>query len=116
MKKYCLFLTIFVLTLSLFTGCGCSPQKETEPVLPTRDTTPMIPETLIPTTPSEEATTLPESMPAESGMDGAEGDTGNGGQNGGQTGGQNGGNGTSGDMTDSTSPGFNDMARGRGMR
>lgn len=105
MKKYCLFLTISVLTLSLFTGCGCSPQRATEPALPTRNTAPVVPETLIPTTPSEEATTLPESMPAESGIIGTEGINGNNGHAGEATGA----------VTESTAPMANDAARGRRM-
>ena len=74
MKKYCIFLTVFVLTISLFTGCGCTPQNKPGPTTPIRDTMPIVPETTVPatvpTTPSEEATTVPETIPAETGMSG----------------------------------------------
>ncbi len=105
MKKYCLFLTVSVLTISLFTGCGCTPQNVTEPTMPTQNTAPAVPETLIPTMPSEEATTVPESKPAESGTTGTDGATDDNGQGGAID--------ATGDITDSTSP----MARnGAGSR
>lgn len=105
MKKYCIFLTVFVLTVSLFTGCGCTPGGGNEgPSLPTRNTTPMIPETNVPATvPSESATTVPNTRPietmipseSESGMVGTE---------------------ATGDITDSTGPSAEGSARSRRMR
>ena len=135
MKRYALFLTILVLTLSLFTGCGCTPQGDSGQAAPTKTTNPIIPETNIPPTtmPSEQATT-PETMPSESangnggsdsGMTAGNGtDSGMAGGNGsgsGMTGGNGtgsgmgGGAGATGDITDSTGP--SDVAgRSRGMR
>lgn len=76
MKKYCIFLTVFVLTLSLFTGCGCTPRRGTEPM-----TTPAVtvPATIAPTVPATHPVTEPattpthESIPGESGVHGTEG-------------------------------------------
>lgn len=104
MKKICIFLTVFVLTVSMFTGCGCTPGGGEATSLPTRNTTPMIPETNVPATvPSESATTAPETRPietmapseSESGMAGTE---------------------ATGDITDSTGPSAEGSARSRRMR
>ncbi len=138
MKRYALFLTILVLTLSLFTGCGCTPQGNSGQEAPTRTTNPIVPETNIPPTtmPSEEATT-PDTMPSESengnggsdssmaGGNGTDsGMTGGNGSGSGMTGGNGAGSGigggagaagATGDITDSTGP--SDVAgRSRGMR
>ena len=103
MKKYGIFAAALVLSLSLLTGCGCTPQKETTPVIPNRPTTGTTPTQTMPTmpemtegqgsesmgpddttvpengfasTPSEEATTTaPESNSGTQGQSGMEGST-----------------------------------------
>ena len=92
MKKYGIILTILVLTLSILTGCGCTPQKETGPAAPTRNTAPTVPPTQV---------TIPETiipdMTTDTTEDAASAPTG--------------------DMTDSTGPNSGDMmTRGRRTR
>lgn len=104
MKKYCIFLTVFVLTLSLFTGCGCTPRDETGPAMPTMDTTPTVPATsapILPTTePTQEATA----------------DTGMAPETGGGMNGETGPDMATGDVTDNTVPNGTNNARGRRIR
>lgn len=61
MKKTCAFIAVMVLTLSLFTGCGCrnsAPANTSEPMLmPTIDTS--VPTTQMTTEATTEATTEP---------------------------------------------------------
>lgn len=101
MKKYGIILTILVLTLSILTGCGCTPQKETGPAAPTRNTAPTVPETTaVPTVPPTQVT-IPETiipdMTTDTTEDAASAPTG--------------------DMTDSTGPNSGDMmTRGRRTR
>ena len=68
MKKFSVLLTVLVLTISMFTGCGCTrrgAQMETTPptemtILPTN-----IPETTAPILPSTEPDTEPATEPSE---------------------------------------------------
>lgn len=68
MKKFTVLLTVLVLTVSMFTGCGCTrrgAQMETMPptemtILPTN-----IPETTAPILPSTEPDTEPVTEPTE---------------------------------------------------
>ena len=68
MKKFTVLLTVLVLTVSMFTGCGCTrrgAQVETMPptemtILPTN-----IPETTAPILPSTEPDTEPVTEPTE---------------------------------------------------
>lgn len=68
MKKFTVLLTVLVLTVSMFTGCGCTrrgAQMETTPptemtILPTN-----IPETTAPILPSTEPDTEPVTEPTE---------------------------------------------------
>lgn len=68
MKKFTVLLTVLVLTVSMFTGCGCTrrgAQVETTPptemtILPTN-----IPETTAPILPSTEPDTEPVTEPTE---------------------------------------------------
>lgn len=68
MKKFTVLLTVLVLTVSMFTGCGCTrrgAQVETMPptemtILPTN-----IPETTAPILPSTEPDTEPVTEPSE---------------------------------------------------
>ena len=60
MKRFATLLSVLVLTLSLFTGCGCTPGGNNGATVPTRATVPMVPETNIPpTTMPTEAPTIP---------------------------------------------------------
>ena len=74
MKRYGIFAAALALSASLLTGCGCTPQNETTPVLPNRPTTGTTPtETITESQPIEsmgrDDTTVPEngfaSMPSE---------------------------------------------------
>ena len=68
MKKFTVLLTVLVLTVSMFTGCGCTrrgAQMETMPptemtILPTN-----IPETTAPVLPSTEPMTVPPTEATE---------------------------------------------------
>ena len=68
MKKFTVLLTVLVLTVSMFTGCGCTrrgAQMETMPptemtILPTN-----IPETTAPILPSTEPMTEPVTEPTD---------------------------------------------------
>jgi len=91
MKRYATLLTVLVLTLSLFTGCGCTPGGNNGATVPTRATTPMVPETNIP----------PTTMPAESEAATQGTDSGTNGANGGMNGSSGGMNGTN-DATEAT--------------
>jgi len=46
MKKYTIFLTVLVLTLSMLTGCGCTRSKNEMETVPTQK------ETIMPTVPA----------------------------------------------------------------
>jgi len=92
MKRYATLLTVLVLTLSLFTGCGCTPGGNNGATVPTRATTPMVPETNIP----------PTTMPAESEAATQGTDSGTNGANGGMNGSSGGMNGSSGGMNGSS--------------
>ncbi len=98
MKKYSILLTVLVLTLTLFTACGCTPMGETEPTTPSKPTTPpTIAPTAAPTAaPTEPTAEVTIPMPSGSeGMDDAMGGNGATGENGGNgtdaEGGANGG-------------------------
>ena len=68
MKKFSVLLTVLVLTISMFTGCGCTrrgAQMETTPptemtILPTN-----IPETTAPVIPTMPPTEAPTEVPTE---------------------------------------------------
>ena len=46
MKKYTIFITVLVLTLSMLTGCGCTRRKDEMETVPTQK------ETIMPTVPA----------------------------------------------------------------
>lgn len=75
MKKICIFMSVMVLMVSLFTGCGCTPQKETMPTIPPKATSPTVPATVAPTIPATQPATEPATdaatMPLPD-MDGSE--------------------------------------------
>lgn len=104
MKRYFIFATVLVLTLTLFTGCGCTPGGGEGTIPPTRNTMPSVPETTVPaTTPSEAATTVPDTRPIET-MAPSESE-------GGMT-----DNDATGGISDSTGPSSEGNARSRRMR
>lgn len=61
MKQYGIFAAALVLSASLLTGCGCTPQNETMPTQPNRPTTGTTATEPMPTT-----ATMPETQPIES--------------------------------------------------
>ncbi len=112
MKRISIFLTILVLTLSLLTGCGCTPGGGTNPSVPGTATTPTAPVTQPATEPPTQVPTQAPTMPQESmGENGSTGESGMAGE-GGMAGEENGMDDTNGGMTGTTG----NSARNRGMK
>ena len=125
MKHYCIYAAALVLSASLLTGCGCTPQKETPPTIPNRPTTATTPTDAMPDLLPEESTspnagTVPEnngaSAPGDDMTSGTDmgGASGGGNGTGGTSGGGNGTGGASG-SGNSNSSGTEGRTRGRRM-
>ena len=82
MKRTLIFLTVLVLTLSVFTGCGCTRRDAGLDTRPSTDMTILptnIPETTAPLLPETERPTMPMTeAPSESATEDVTMDTGDG--------------------------------------